>query len=756
MRVLVNYSTAERNYLPVLQHYLRSNNLEAIATSSDLSLGELVDKAKTISAEAIILCNAQTLANCVPGTKPTLDDYRGSLLRFSIPTLVINSLAHSHTIEHGSWLLNKDLQKLKTLNKPALKFSFEVIDTPILWTSAITEMKKSALIAYDIETKTINENEAEFLAGDTIITCCSWTLVYPDLSMKTYVLPLVDFLEDHYLTDELYGGAIRFLRAANRIAVPKAMHNGMYDAFHSLIYRAEPTEFLIDTMAMAHSEFSSLPKSLDFVASLHLHDYVQWKGEAEEASKQKDIQKYYAYNAKDTFTTARLAVHYLYNLPAYARTNYGLAFKNVYPFLYCGFEGLLIDQTKRTELREAAVIKQTEALKGLRTFLADENFNPGSWQQVQKYVYDVFGAADPHIGKMVVNGKKVKSAKGTSEKNLLSVGEQHPLLLRLTDRIISYREAQKAIGTYFDFLQKNGRLLYSINPFGTDTGRASAQSSSLWCGTQVQNIPPYAKAMLIADEGYELFEADNSQSEARCVAYLSQDLKLIAALEDKSRDFYTTLGTLFFGIPYEKVTKNFRNKILKKIVHGTNYVMGAATFIENAGAQNLIDGAAPLGKKITMASKIPEGFITLKQFASELLESYHLPFFRVREWYEETKLEIATTKMLKSPLGWTRYFFGDVTKDHNKFRSAVAHAPQNLSVTILNKGLWKVWQLTKESKGDLRLKAQIHDSIFCQVKIGREDIKEEILKRMDNTVVVHGRTLRIPVDSKCGKAWKES
>jgi len=157
-----------------------------------------------------------------------------------------------------------------------------------------------------------------------------------------------------------------------------------------------------------------------------------------------------------------------------------------------------------------------------------------------------------------------------------------------------------------------------------------------------------------------------------------------------------------------------------------------------------------------MASKIPLGFITLKQFATELLESYHLPFFRVREWYQETKLEIATTKMLKSPLGWTRYFFGDVTKDHNKFRSAVAHSPQNLSVTILNIGLWKVWQLTKESHGDLRLKAQIHDSIFCQVKLGREDIKEEILRRMDNPVVVHGRTLRIPVDSKCGKAWKES
>ena len=87
-------------------------------------------------------------------------------------------------------------------------------------------------------------------------------------------------------------------------------------------------------------------------------------------------------------------------------------------------------------------------------------------------------------------------------------------------------------------------------------------------------------------------------------------------------------------------------------------------------------------------------------------------------------------------------------------RSAVAHAPQNLSVMILNKGLWKVWKRVKEGKGLIRFKAQIHDSIFLQI---HDSILEEtvplIQQDLYNPVEVHGRTLVIPVDYKYGKSW---
>lgn len=769
MRILVNYDKREQPYLTVLQYFLKQQGFSCIVSSSTLSSHELVGKALATGCEGIFLCNTDTLTNCVPdGSKLGLDEWRGSYLRLKLPCVVGNSLAHTQTVPYGTWLLQKDLGKLKEIisltshgsemqkAKAFPAFSFAVLEEVDMFPAALEELGAADIISYDIETKTIGEDEAALKAGSTYITCCSWTAVYSDRSTKTFVLPLVDFTEAHWKTKAEFEQAIQFLRTVNAFQIPKVMHNGMYDCLHSIVYRAYPMNWTLDTMAMMHAEFSELPKTLDFVASLYLLDYCQWKAEAAAASKAHDIRKYWAYNAKDTWTTARLCLHYLDKLPAYARKNYQIQFPLVYPSLYCNMEGFKIDQKKRLEIREQEERKLEESLHILRTNLADKNFNPSSPKQVKFYIYDVLGAKDPRIGtKKTAEGKKVRNEKGTSEKNLLAVGAQHPLLSRITTAIISYREAKKAISTYMDFLQLNGRLYYSLNPFGTESGRMSCTSSSFWCGTQVQNIPKYAKSMLIADDGFELMEIDNSQSEARCTAYLAQDLALKEALETPGKDFYTSLGTLFFGIPYEKVTKEFRNKVLKKIVHGTNYMMGASTFIENVGVENLVSAANELGIKLTFADKHKkEGELTLKEFAAHLLESYHKPFFRIREWYQEIKNEIKATKMLKSPLGHTRYFFGNVEKNHRAFNSAVAHAPQNLSVSILNIGFWRVWLLVKKYKGNLRLKAQIHDSVLVQYKKEyAEEIQKELLRALDNPVTIHGRVLRIPIEAKVGDSW---
>jgi DNA polymerase I-like protein with 3'-5' exonuclease and polymerase domains len=562
-------------------------------------------------------------------------------------------------------------------------------------------------------------------------------------------LPLVDFGIDHWNNDSEYFQAIQFLRKTNKLSIPKVMHNGMYDATHLIRYHAEPYHYSLDTMALAHAEYAELPKTLDFVASYHLYDYIFWKDDSEEAAKKKDIEKYWAYNAKDTWYTARILAAQLRTAPAYAYKNYSSKFRTVYPALYCNFEGIKIDQEKRMESRTASLAQKAKALEGLQIKFADKNFNPGSWQQVEKYVYKVFGAKKPNIG---------KSKSATDEKNLKSVAEQHPLLARLVTDILDYREAQKAIGTYYDFIQREGRLLWALNPFGTETERMACSASSLWCGTQVQNIPPYAKSMLIADDGYELFEADNKQSEGRTTAYCAQEENLIRALENAEKDFYKTLGTLFFNIPYEQVTKAFRNDVLKRIVHGTNYMMGAKTFIENIGVMILFKTAQQLDYKIVETpKKHRDEEKTLKQFAQMLLDSYHKPFPRVRKWYDEIKYEIDTTGYLVSPLGHTRKFFGDITSNHNMLRGAVAHQPQNLSVSILDRGLNRVYhELVIPGKGDIRLKAQIHDSIFGQIRLGmREYYAPRIIACMDNPILVHGRTLSIPVDIKFGHNWAE-
>lgn len=767
MRVLVNYSKADKPHLAALAYILRNAGITALSTVKDLTIGELLGQAKQTSCDAILCCNEQTLRYLVPGEAPTLDKWRGSRLNYSVPVIVINKLEHVRTVPHGEWLLQQDIKKLKSILFAPKQFGYTLLESPAHFPIALAELSKSIAIAYDVETKTFGkykkdkdqevrlDKEEPVEVGATAITCASWSGIFADGVIRTYTLPLIDFGVDHWADDRDYMKALQFMRKANALPQPKIMHNGMYDCTHSIVYHAPPNNYCYDTMGMAHAEYSELPKTLDFVASVWLYDYIFWKDDAEEASKSKDIKKYWDYNAKDTYSTARIAIEQLRRAPAYARKNFAEKFPTVYPALYCSFEGIKIDQEKRLELRRASVIKLRENKIRLQTKFADPNFNPGSWQQVEKYIYHVFGAKKPKLG---------KSASCTDEMNLKAVAQQHPLLARLTTDIINYREAQKAIGTYYDFLQKNGRLEYALDPFGTETGRAACKASSFWCGTQIQNIPGYAKAMLVADEGFELFEADNKQSEGRTTAYCAQEEALIKALEDATRDFYKTLGELFFEIPYEKVTKEFRNKVIKRIVHGSNYMMGAGTFINNVikeveeGLEILYKAAAELKIHITPTPrKGRSDEMNLKVFAQLLLDSYHKPFPRIRTWYGEIKDEIKNTGFLVSPLGHTRKFFGDINTNHNMLRGGVAHQPQNLSVTILDRGFNRVYhELVLPGNGNIRLKAQIHDSIFGQIRLGmREYYAPRILACMDNPVVVHGRTLRIPVDIKFGLNWAE-
>lgn len=752
MLVLVNISPEEEPHLPQLAYFLRRAGLEAMSTKKSLDLGSLISLAKRANCAAILLCNEETLRHCVPGNKPTLDNWRGSRLNFSVPTIVINKLAQINKVPHAKWLLEKDLEKLQHLKKRPMPFSYTKMLNPDDFPDIIQDLSESIAIYTDVETKTFDPvptiYEGVEEVGKTVITCSAWTGIFENGQLRTYMLPLIDYDGDHWRDDPAYFKALLTLKRINALPVPKAMHNGMYDSTHLLVYNAPPLEYTLDTMAFAHAEFAELPKDLAFVASYRLYDYMNWKDDAEIASKSRDQEKYWSYNARDTWMGARILISQLREMPAYAFKNYKTKFKLVYPALYGNFEGFKIDQAARLKVREKAVTDLEKSRASIRVQMSDPNFNPGSWQQVEKAIYDMFGAKKPKIG---------KSKSGTDEKNLLAVMEQHPLLARVIPNILTYRENQKAIGTYYDYIQCIGRLLWALNPFGAETERMACNASSFWCGTQVQNIPKYAKEMLVADDGYELFEADNKQSEGRTTAYCSQEEALIAALEDAERDFYKTLGTLFFSIPYEEVTDFFRNSVLKRIVHGTNYMMKERTFIENIGVRVLLETAPKLGLKIV---EIPEkgstNEYTLRGFAGLLLEAYHGPFPRVRKWYDEIKYEVSSTGFLVSPLGHTRRCFGDIERDHAMLRSLVAHQPQNLSVEILNKGFNRLYTgYVLKDNGNIRLKAQIHDSILGQVRIGmRDHYAPIILECMNNPVQVHGRTLRIPVDIKFGTNWR--
>lgn len=254
-------------------------------------------------------------------------------------------------------------------------------------------------------------------------------------------------------------------------------------------------------------------------------------------------------------------------------------------------------------------------------------------------------------------------------------------------------------------------------------------------------------------------ELDNEQSESRCTAYLSGDENLISAVES-DKDFHAINIERFFGVPYNQVIgpngeildKELRD-LSKRVNHGANYNMGPAVLLQTMGEEN-VDRAKTLLKLSKHWTRL--------MVTEYLLDLYAKAYPEVKTlWYSAVKENIRTTQRLVSPMGWTRFCFGNPDKNKHDLNAYVAHPPQNLSVSIINEGFKDLfWNVQTKNPKDFRLKAQIHDSIFCQIRIGKENLIEEARKICIHPVPVtdcKGKTriMTIPVAAKVGPNWKD-
>lgn len=747
------------------------------------TLSKSVDK---FNFDAFLIGQEATLQNLILNSedkKPSLSKWKGSRIGIGanqVPAFVMPPIANFWGSTEGRFLFEQYVGKLNFLKVKKTPFSWHLIDNVRDMNAAYEELKKCWLIAEDIETASHmmkkktdsttvvpcfdreNNNDIAGL-GETWISCVSFTGMRDDFTTISYILPLMDF-KTHHFSPSVEAKALEFLADVNKLPAAKIFHNGSYDQYHLLRYRAPGYNWFLDTMHMHHAWYAELDKALHFCASWLCPHYYFWKEESDHALENKDIHRYWEYNALDTYWTMQIFIELISRMPNWAIVNYQEYFRAVYPYMYCAFEGLKIDNDKLQEIRSAALKEVTIQKQVLCTMAADPNFNPASSKQVSELLYDILGAARP---------PRAKSATASGKKERIFVASQHPLLAAYTHRIDKFQLASKAITQYCDFIQWHGRLLYSISCAATETNRDASRKSAAWVGAQIQNQPGYTKKFLIADPDFVFFELDLSKAEAVCTSHLAQCQTLIDLLYDTVYDFYKRLGVMFFKMNYEEVSDYFRNKVLKKIQHGTNYMMGADTFIDNLDDITIMYAAAEIldiiivnshkDKSIRTVVKstgdtIMRPEFTMKEFADYLLSIYHVPFPEIKEWWGAIKNEIKHTGMLVSPLGHTRVFFGDIDKDHKIQRSGVAHQPQNLSVTLLKRGIWKFYQqCVLPSKGLVRLKASVHDSVVFQahkeIAVAIGDLAAELIKPQ---AVIHGRVMTIGVDIEASlTSWKD-
>lgn len=647
--------------------------------------------------------------------------------RDGITCVLLPDIKRAFTTNEGAFLIDRYLQKLSNPEKfiKMPPFTYTELGGWNLdeWVHIANQ---SFACAIDIETS----------REGLVITSCAYTFGIKQggqIVTKTCCVKI---------TPERFFEALTCMRRLNATQVPKIFQNGRYDNTYFLRFGAPVTAWYYDTYHMQHCLYAELDKDLSFLSSFYLLNFHHWKEEAG-----IDL---YEYNAKDTHNTFWVfmaqMLHTTERRQNYAINNYLAEFPLVFPCIHCGQEGFLIDDERRKTARAKEVAKREAAQKSLSIITGAVTINPNSPKQMLA----------------LVTGMGYKCA-GTDAKTLQAFAEAHPVHERLHELITAYRESNKAISTYYDVELLAQRLLYELDPAGTESGRLASKASNYWCGTQIQNIPKYFKSCLMADPGWELFDVDKSQSESWCTGYLSQDANLMKTLHT-SPDFHCTNASLFFGIPFNELYRAacidedgneipmWRNEdirdVAKRVNHGANYNMGWFVLWQTMGTTALLEAKKLLG--------LPSYF-GMRQIGTYLLDCFKRAYPRVKgEWYSEVVAEVKTTGKLTGPTGWTRRTFIQPWKDKPSLNSIVAHHPQSLSVQLVNKSFYRVWRELQLDKyaGKLRLKAQVHDSLVGQVKLGNRHIVKEIEDMMGVPCVIHGRTMTIPSDSKItGTYW---
>jgi uracil-DNA glycosylase family 4 len=501
--------------------------------------------------------------------------------------------------------------------------------------------------------------------------------------------------------------------------VKKRLQNFPYDATmleKQFGFRVRGLE--IDTMVAHHVAYSELAKGLDFLASLHT-----------------DVEYYSDYNASDDFST------WNYNCLDCAVTFEiadvlikELKALNLWEFYKNHVEPTMLSLTKaqnvgvlvNVELREKIRTITTIALKEdeakLGKLVGESTFNPNSPKQVGELLYQKLGMP-PQVHRKRRNVT-------TDEKALEYLCNKFPLHEPTIRAILDCRQRGKLISTLLSAeLTSSGRFLTSYNVSGTVNGRISASTTITGEGGNIQQTERGPmRRMFVPDSASDVFiKVDLSQAENRFVMWDAHVERIISRyVNDPTFDVHRwNAAENIFHVNESEVTKEMRN-IAKAGVHGGNYHLGHRT-------------AAAI-YKMSVAD------------AKRALEGYQNALPELNAWWERIQQEVLRSRVLTSPLGRRRMFFGRV--DDDMFRSAYAFRPQSHVGDLINRAFALATLVLKAERCEPRI--QMHDEIvFNCPKESLSEALPKIKALLEIPTFFEGISdpLIIPGDFAVGDSW---
>ena len=497
-------------------------------------------------------------------------------------------------------------------------------------------------------------------------------------------------------------------------SVKKIAQNANFDMFFLWTTTGIKVKNLwLDTMNAFHDLYPELPKDLGLLCSIYT-DQPYYKDTIK--------SDFYHYNCLDSMVTLECAlkieqelkdfsVHELYH----EHTHLILQ-----PLLEMQVRGYRIDMKKKVlaaeSTREAIVIKQKQLDEAVGYEL-----NVNSLKQMKSFLYSDLGLPP------VTNRKTGKAS--TDEIALRKLNRAYPN--PIFDLVIYIRGQRKLLSTYLEAsTDPDGRFRCRYVLFGTETGRLSSKLSWTGTGGNLQNVPKgIAREIFIPDEGKMFMSADLSQAELRVVAYLANEQQFIKVFE-AGGDVHRMVASHMFDKAEDKITHKER-ELGKRIVHASNYGMGAGKLAELSGMSY--------------------------HESEEKMNLYHVYFPKIRIWHMDVEARLKKTRVLTTPMGRKRMFFGRWNKA--MLRDAYSYVPQSTVADLTLRGMVNLYKTfpTFWKGGDLVF--NIHDEIVIQIPIMGGDLltaaKLLMMDCMSIPIIIEGKTFTIPVGIKVGRNWNE-
>lgn len=599
------------------------------------------------------------------------------------------------------------------------------------------KMEKSTnLIAYDIETLA-NETACIGLADNDVEAMC--------INFRTQN-------DNHYTCEEEVRIRRRFQQLAKSSHERFIAQNNMFDStwlwFKDKIY---VPPIYCDTMLAHHVLYPPLPHNLGYITTQYT-TRPYYKDEKDEWKEGGDIDAYWRYNGQDCCNTHGAATVIISELKQQALDKF--FFEHVMraqPHLarMC-VGGVLVDQTKKQELKEQIGTRVTELLdkfhKTVQEVVGDPDYepNPNSPKQLSELLFSRLRLVGRGVSTDEENRKRMFAHPATTEPKRQ--------VLRALDE---FKKEYKFYSTYVTTaIDDDGRLRCTYNQTGVQSapGRLSS-SGMLWknaegdqTGMNLQNQPERAYSMYIADKGYGLGYFDMAQAEARLVACFANIEKWLEQFE-RARlhggyDAHRALASEMFGVPYDDVPTFDRYDVSKGHVLPEGKRDGDVTlrFIAKRCRHGLNYRMMPDRLASTTGLSLAE--------ATNAYRAYHRVTPELQQWWSDLEQEVRKTKTLFNAFGRRFILLERISPE--ALESIVAFKPQS---TLGDHVVKVIYQAESDPRWppDARMWLNIHDALIILAPRHKVKLCLSIAKKYAEAPIVIGQhQMIIPAETKMG------